>query len=138
MDLEAQLAQFKKEQEAKQAEEMAGFMAKLKREEEEKKAAAAAAADPNPGFAQSYVDEKLKAQADRHARAMAGLKEKHAREIQEKKDKHVAAVALLRQQWRTLNSNKRPGTAAAATSGVDTSVGGLVDDRGAPGSSMYP
>eukprot|EP01051_Picozoa_sp_SAG22_P016428 SAG22_NODE_2320_length_2722_cov_2.494472_1_plen_124_part_00 len=55
-------------------------------------AAAAAAADPNPGFAQSYVDEKLKAQADRHARAMAGLKEKHAREIQEKKDKHVAVV----------------------------------------------
>eukprot|EP01051_Picozoa_sp_SAG22_P011443 SAG22_NODE_1100_length_5563_cov_24.716874_5_plen_89_part_00 len=55
---------------------MTVFLAKLKREEEEKKAAAAAAAaDPNPGFAQSYVDEKLKAQAGRHAREIQEMKE---------------------------------------------------------------
>eukprot|EP01051_Picozoa_sp_SAG22_P009104 SAG22_NODE_735_length_7542_cov_11.695956_1_plen_80_part_00 len=78
MDLEAHLQAFKKEQEAKQAEEMTVFLAKLKREEEEKKATAAAA-DPKI-FAQSYVDEKLLEQGNRHGKAVAVLREAHSRE----------------------------------------------------------
>eukprot|EP01051_Picozoa_sp_SAG22_P003376 SAG22_NODE_163_length_16829_cov_9.946204_12_plen_63_part_00 len=49
INLEAQLQAFKKEQEAKQAEEMAGFLAKLKKEEEEAKQAAATAAGASAG-----------------------------------------------------------------------------------------
>eukprot|EP01051_Picozoa_sp_SAG22_P008440 SAG22_NODE_641_length_8235_cov_9.502704_6_plen_72_part_00 len=40
-----------------------------------KQAAAAAAADPNPGFAQSYVDQKLKEQGDRHAKEIQEMNE---------------------------------------------------------------
>ena len=65
MDLEAQLQAFKKEQEAKQEAEMAVFLAKLKKEQ-----AAKQAADPKL-FAQSYVDEKLREHADRHAKELA-------------------------------------------------------------------
>eukprot|EP01051_Picozoa_sp_SAG22_P001131 SAG22_NODE_41_length_25488_cov_6.133719_6_plen_135_part_00 len=89
MDLAAELAEFKKEQEAKQAAEFAAFQEKVKKREEEK---AAAAADPNPGFAQSYVDEKLREQGDRHGKAVAVLREAHSRETQEMKNKHEAAI----------------------------------------------
>eukprot|EP01051_Picozoa_sp_SAG22_P015095 SAG22_NODE_1926_length_3298_cov_2.512660_1_plen_121_part_00 len=74
----------------------------MKKRQEEKAAAAAAAAaaaDPNPGFAQSYVDQKLKEQGERHAREMSKLDEKlkaqadrHAREIQKMEEQHKAAI----------------------------------------------
>eukprot|EP01051_Picozoa_sp_SAG22_P008436 SAG22_NODE_641_length_8235_cov_9.502704_2_plen_106_part_00 len=71
MDLAAELAEFRKEQEAirkeqeaKQAAEFAAFQEELKKRQD-----AAAAADPNPGFAQSYVDEKLREQGNQHGKA---------------------------------------------------------------------
>eukprot|EP01051_Picozoa_sp_SAG22_P028589 SAG22_NODE_10162_length_549_cov_5.355556_1_plen_81_part_00 len=62
-----------------------------------------AAADPNPGFAQSYVDQKLKEQGDKHAKKLQEHEDKFSKEVSElmedlrkrrgQADRQIAALA---------------------------------------------
>eukprot|EP01051_Picozoa_sp_SAG22_P014649 SAG22_NODE_1809_length_3528_cov_5.927676_3_plen_169_part_00 len=78
-----------------QAAEFAAFQEELKKRQD-----AAAAADPKI-FAQSYVDEKLLEQGNRHGKAVAVLRETHTRETQEMKNKHEAAIQEMKNKHAT-------------------------------------